>query len=60
MEYPLNCYIGVCRGDSNVLLDLDKWEEPVVALETNTRLVNKGKNIQRPIEKKGGVEGRVR
>ena len=60
MEYPLNCYIGVCSDDSNVLLDLaeqEKWEELVVALETNSRLVNKSRNMQRPIENKGGEEG---
>ena len=60
MEYPLNCYIGVCRDDSNVLLDLaeqEKWEELVAALETNTTLVNKSRNIQRPIENKGCAEG---
>ena len=60
MEYPLNCYIGVCSDDSNVLLDLaeqEKWEELVVALETNPRLVNKSRNIQRPVKNKGGDEG---
>jgi len=55
MEYPLNCYIGVCRDDDNDLLDLaeqGKWEELVTILETYGYLVNKSRNVRGPDEEK--------
>jgi len=59
MEYPLNCYAGVCRDDSNELLDLaeqEKWEELVAIIDTLGYLVNKSRNVRGPEEKKTGEE----
>jgi len=61
MEYPLNCYSGVCREENNELLELgeeDKWEEVVSMIEGKGYLVNKSRNIQGP-EKKENEEKQV-
>ena len=59
MEYPLNCYVGVCRDDTNELLYLaeqDMWEELVAAIETKEYLVNKSRNVRGPEQKTGDGE----